>query len=218
MALGFLGGTGIEAEGLALRFAAAGAPVILGSRSADRAGEAAAACNAVLGAPLVRGLDNAAMVEASEIVFITVPFEKAVDAVGGIRSLFRPGHVLVDVTVPLVFREGRAEHVEQAGESNSETIARHLPDFVPLVAAFKTIPASALVDLRTVLDCDVFLCGDSHDAKEAVMKTAALIPSLRALDAGPLRTARTLERMAVLAVDLNRRYRKKGARFRIQGV
>jgi predicted dinucleotide-binding enzyme len=45
-----------------------------------------------------------------------------------------------------------------------------------------------------------------------------LIPSLRALDAGPLRTARTLERMAVLAVDLNRRYRKKGARFRIQGV
>ena len=50
------------------------------------------------------------------------------------------------------------------------------------------------------------------------MQAAALIPTLRPIDAGPLQTARTLERMTVLAVNLNLRYKKRNARFRVEGL
>ena len=218
MKLGFLGGTGVEAKGLALRFAAAGASVVLGSRSPERAAKAAEDCNVVLGATLIRGLDNAQMVDASDIVFLAVPYDQAIDAVNGIRSVLTPRNIVVDITVPIIFRQGHAEYVESGELSNAETIARHLPEGVPLVAAFKTIPAAILADLKTGLDCDVFVCGDTQEAKNAVMAAASAIPALRALDAGPLRTARTLERMTVLAVELNRHYRKKGARFQVKGL
>jgi NADPH-dependent F420 reductase len=216
--IGFLGGTGIEARGLALRFASTGATVVLGSRSRERAAHAADACNAVLGKALVRGLENGEMIGASEIVFITVPFTQAIEAVDSYRSLLNPKHIMVDVTVPMVFRKGHAEYEEQKAGSNSEAIALHLPDGVPLVAAFKTIPASLLADLATTLDCDVFVCSDAEHAKQQVMAAASLIPSLRPLDGGPLRTARTLERMAVLAAELNRRYKKNAARYHIEGI
>ena len=216
--IGLLGGTGIEAAGLALRFASAGVQVILGSRSRERAAAAAAAGNAILGRPLLQGLANPEMLELSEIVFLTVPFAQAVDAVEQCRSLLRRPHIVVDVTVPLIFSAGGAEYCGPNIGSNAENIAPHLPADVPLVAAFKTIPASVLADLHTALHCDVFVCGDVAGAKQSVIAAAALIPSLRPLDCGPLRMARTLERMTVLAADLNRRHRKKGARFRVEGI
>jgi len=64
----------------------------------------------------------------------------------------------------------------------------------------------------------MFVCGDSREAREKVMEVARLIPTLRPLDAGPLRAARTLERMTVLAIHLNRRYKKKSARYSIVGL
>jgi NADPH-dependent F420 reductase len=216
--IGFLGGTGIEARGLALRFASAGATVVLGSRSSERAAQAAGTCKAILGKALIRGMKNPEMIATSEIVFLTVPFAQAVDAVESCRSLLSPNHIMVDVTVPMVFRKGHAEYEEQEGSSNSELIARHLPDGVPLVAAFKTIPASLLADLETALDCDVLVCSDAEQAKQQVMEAASLIPSLRPLDGGPLRAARTLERMAVLAAELNRRHKRNAARYRIEGI
>ncbi|MBZ5494997.1 MAG: NADPH-dependent F420 reductase [Acidobacteriia bacterium] len=218
MHIGFLGGTGIEAKGLALRFAAAGASVIVGSRSAERAAQAAERYNTILGESLIRGAGNHAMLDASEIIFLTVPFAQAVNAVENCGTLLTSRHVIVDVTVPLLFRAGHAEYLEPENGSNSEQIARHLPAGVPLVAAFKTIPAFVLADLETTLNCDVFVCSDSADAKQKVMAAANLIPSLRPLDGGPLRTARTLERMTTLAAELNRHYKKKGARYRIEGI
>jgi len=218
VSIGLLGGTGIEAKGLALRFAACGAAVVVGSRSGERASQAAEACNRILGKPLVRGLENGGMIATCEIVFLTVPFALAAEAVESCRRLFNSDNILVDVTVPMVFRAGHAVYHERDELSNSEIIARHLPDGVPLVAAFKTIPAAVLADLGIPLDCDVFVCSDSREAKQKVMATAALVSTLRPLDGGPLRAARTLERMSVLAAELNRRYKSKGARFRVEGI
>ncbi len=218
MRVGFLGGTGAEGRGLALRFAAAGAQVILGSRSEERAASAARDYNRILGKILVRGATNAQILAGSDIVFLTVPFDQAVTAVRSCRDDFSPGLVLVDVTVPMTFRNGRPEYLEQQGMSNTEIIAGSLPAGVDLVGAFKTIPAHLLAEVDRPLDCDVFVCGDSPRAKEKVMEAVRLIPTLRPLDAGPLSSARTLERMTVLAVQLNRRYQSNGARFRVMGI
>jgi hypothetical protein len=114
--------------------------------------------------------------------------------------------------------EGRVEYLELREGSNAEAVATRVPEHVSVVGAFKTIPAHILAQLDTPLQCDVFVCGDSQEARERVMDAARLIPALRPLDAGPLRTARTLERMTVLAIHLNRRYKKKGARYNIVGL
>jgi 8-hydroxy-5-deazaflavin:NADPH oxidoreductase len=218
MRIGFLGGTGAEGKGLALRFAAAGADVILGSRSEERAQAKAAEYNVILGRPAIQGLANSGMIAASEIVFLTVPFEQAVPAIEACRDSFLPGVVLVDVTVPTRFVGGQVEYLEMEEGSNAERIAGHVPHGVELVGAFKTIPAHVLSALDQELRCDLFVCGDSREAREKVMEAARLIPSLRPLDAGPLRNARALERMTILAIHLNRRYRSKGARYGIVGI
>ncbi len=218
MRLGFLGGTGVEGKGLALRFGASGAHVVLGSRSRERAADLARECSQILGKSVIQGTTNGEMLAESDIVFLTVPFDRAVAALQSSRADFRPGHVLVDVTVPMTFTGGRAEYLEPEGRSNAEMLAADLPQGVELVGAFKTIPAHVLTDLSQPLDCDAFVCGDTRSAREKVMDAIRLIPSIRPLDAGPLSNARILERMTLLAVHLNRRYKSKGARFRVVGV
>src|SRR4030042_5173072 len=158
------------------------------------------------------------MLSVCDIIFLTVPYAQAVDAVLHARPFLHSGHILVDVTVPLSFGGGSVEYLEQEGGSNSEIIARHLPAGIPLVAAFKTIPAALLAKMDAQLNCDVFVCGDDAKAKRRILQAASLIPSLRPLDAGPLRSARTLERMTDLAAWLNLHYKKKGARYRIEGL
>jgi hypothetical protein len=216
--IGLLGGTGIEGKGLALRFAAAGAQILLGSRSAERAEEVARKYNDILGLTRIRGMTNSEMVAGSEIVFLTLPFGEAPAAVRTCAADLHPGLVLVDVTVPMEFRKGQAHYLEQEGGSNSEIIARNLPEGVELVAAFKAIPAHFLAEVQKPLDCDVFLCGNSTSAKDKVMGAVRMIPALRPLDAGPLAHARILERMTVLAVYLNRRYKSRAARYRVIGI
>ena len=115
----------------------------------------------------------------------------------------------------------RADGIRIASDSTDYAqprIAAHLPDRVRLVGAFKTVPAHVLAELHTPLECDVFVCSDSKEARGEVMELAKRIPSLRPLDAGPLGMARTLERMTILAIHLNRRYKKKGARYSVVGI
>lgn len=204
--------------GLALRLANAGASVIIGSRDEARALASARSCNQKLGRPIIAGTANREMLRACGIVFLTVPFSAAIEAVESIKADLLPGHILVDVTVPMHFSGGRAEYAEQDGISGAERIAEHLPGGIHLVGAFKTIPAHVLSDLNAQLNCDVFVCGDVPEERVRVMEIVRWIPTLRPLDAGPLRTARTLERMSVLAVNLNRTYKKKGARYQIEGL
>ncbi len=114
MHIGFLGGTGMEGKGLALRFASAGVPVVLGSRSAERARLAADGYNSTIGTRAVEGCVNREMLARSDIVFLTVPYESAVEAVESCRDDFRPNHILVDVTVPVAFCR-RPPRVHRAG-------------------------------------------------------------------------------------------------------
>lgn len=179
---------------------------------------AARECNGLLGKESVEGRENREMVASSRLIFLTVPYDTAVEAVKGIGPLLNHTHIVIDVTVPMTFHRGHAEYVEQDGRSNSEIIASNMPAGIPLVAAFKTIPAAVLADLEVPLDCSVLVCGDEEEACRAVIETASVIPSLRPVAAGPLRMARTLERMTVLAAELNRRYHRKGARYRVEGI
>ena len=102
--------------------------------------------------------------------------------------------------------------------SASEHLAKVLPEGVLLVAAFKTIPAHLLEDLNERLDCHVFVCGDSAEARRRIVEVTSGIEGLWPLDVGRLSQAATLERMTVLAIQINKRHRVHYSRFRVVGL
>jgi NADPH-dependent F420 reductase len=222
LTLGLLGGTGKEGSGLALRLALAGFAVQVGSRTADRAVARAAELKGMVEAmghaARLTGNENTQVAASSDLVFLNTPFPHAAALLEACRPAWRLESVVVDVTVPVNFETGKVQLEQPDGASGSEFLARRLPQSVPLIAAFKTIPAHLLADLHSRLDCDVFVCGDAQTAKVRVMEMASSIEGLRVIDAGPLREARTLEHMSALAMQLNRRYKIKAARFRVVGV
>jgi len=217
--IALLGGTGKEGQGLALRFAAAGFRVVIGSREASKARKAAVALLDRLPGTLISGGENSAIVPEADLVFLCVPFERAGELLDTCRPHWREGCIVVDTTVPLRFESGSVALIELAEPSGSQHLAARLPPGVPLVAAFKTISAYTLADLEARLDCDLMVCGDDPGARSSVIGAASALGSgLRVLDGGPLRHARALEAMCALAIGLNRRYKTKSARFRVVGV
>jgi NADPH-dependent F420 reductase len=218
MRVGLIGGTGEEGRGLALRWARAGAQVVVGSRAIEKAKAAADELNSILDGSIITHALNKDAIATSDLVLLTVPFEHAASTLDAHAEDFSEGSILVDITVPVSFDKGRVRYVELAEGSASEHLRARLPGNVPLVAAFKTEPAHLLADLHEPLACDVFVASDSKEAKARVMEAIRFIEGLRPVDAGTLYSARTLERMTVLAIGINRRYKIKTARYRIIGL
>jgi NADPH-dependent F420 reductase len=216
--VGLIGGTGPEGRGLALRWAMAGAKVTIGSRSAERAKQIADELNQVLTGNRIGYAANQEAVAGADLVLLTVPFEHAATTIGSLQGAFRDDSILIDTTVPVSFEKGRARYVEPAEGSASEHLRARLKGSVQLVAAFKTVPAHTLADPSQLLDCDDFVASDSEQAKSRVIEAMRFIRDLRPIDAGSLESARVIERMTVLAIGINRRYKIKTACFRVVGL
>ena len=224
LSVGLIGGTGEEGRGLALRWVLAGARVSIGSRTIERARTTADELNQLLDArgdssvQRIKHGENQAVIASSQFVLLTVPFAHAASTVEAHRNHFLQGSILIDITVPVSFEQGRVRYVELPEGSASEHLKARLPENIPLVAAFKTEPAHLLAEIDEPLDCDSFVAGDSKEAKAQVIEAIGFIKGLRAVDAGTLYSARTLERMTVLAIGINRRYKIKTARYRVIGL
>jgi NADPH-dependent F420 reductase len=221
--LGLIGGTGEEGRGLALRWAIAGAHVSIGSRTLDRAKATADALNQLLGARALPAQrigygENRDVIVRSELVLLTVPFAHAAPTLETHGQDFRDGSILIDITVPVSFEQGRVRYLDLPEGSASEHLKARLPENIPLVGAFKTEPAHLLAEIDESLDCDSFVASDSKEAKARVMEAMGFIAGLRPIDVGTLYSARTVERMTVLAIGINRRYKIKTARYRVVGV
>jgi len=214
---GLISGTGAEGLGIALRLAAAGHLLALGSRSVERARQKALEINQQLGEERVQGMDNHELVASCEMLFLTVPFVHAEKVIGEYQQDFSEVHILVDVTVPVVFDKG-PRMLELGGKSGAEHLQSLLPAGPTVVGAFKTLSSHSLCEMDSPLDCDEFICSDSQPAKERVLEVVSQIPSLRWIDAGPLRYSRSLEAITLLEIGLNRRYKVKGSRVQVVGL
>jgi len=207
-----LGGTGKEGNGLALRWAHKGHRVILGSRSAEKAQDAAAAMNETLGTDLVSGAANAEAAAGADIVVLAVPFaaqqSTAAEAAEGLD-----GKILIDVTVPLVPpKVGRVQLPN--GGSAVEALQKTLGDGVRVVSAFQNISSHHLSELDEEVDCDVLVCADDPEAADTVVGLAQEI-GLRAWNAGPLCNSVVSEGLTSVLITLNRRYKVPGSGIRI---
>jgi NADPH-dependent F420 reductase len=218
MHIGIIGGTGPEGRGLAARLASAGLEILLGSRDAGRARDAVERIRSADAHLPIQAATNDSVVESSGMIFLAVPFTHAAGAVESYRHRWRPGTVIVDLTVPLTFVQGVPTYVDVSEGSAAEHLRARLPPGVRVAAALKTIPAWVLERLDIPLDCDEFVCGDSPEARAAATEVLGRIPALRLLDAGGLESARALERMTLLLIGINKRYRVRTGRFRVVGV
>jgi 8-hydroxy-5-deazaflavin:NADPH oxidoreductase len=208
-----IGGTGALGSGLATRFAAAGYPVILGSRTAEKAATAAAAINPGNGAPAVRGMDNVAAAQAGEIVAVTVPFATH-DAIVGEIAAAVSGKIVIDTTVPLV--PPKVATVQLPPHGSAAVAAQlKLGDGVRIVSAFHNV-AAAKLQHGEAIDCDVLVCGNDRAARDAVIALVAAI-GLHGVDAGPLANSVAAEALTSVLIGINRRYKIDGAGIRITG-
>jgi hypothetical protein len=207
MKIAIVGGTKGLGFGLALRLAAAGEEVVIGSRAADRAETAAAECNDRLDGGAVGGGANADVVKEAETVFVAVPFPGLAPTYKQLKGALQPGTTVVDCNVPLASEVGgKPTRMIGVWEGSAAQAAKFiLGKGFPMAAGFHTIMAGTLADLGEPLHGDVLVCGES-DAKEVVKGLVERIPGARFVDCGPLETARILESLTALLIGINGRY------------
>lgn len=210
------GGTGKEGKGLALRWAAKGHEIIIGSRSAERAQAAADDIARILGANVrVRGADNLAAAQACSIGVLSVPYAAQIETAESVAGAL-DGKILVDVTAPLV--PPRVDRVALPnGESAVAALQRRLGAGIRVVSAFQNVSAVHLADLTHEIDCDVLVCADDAQARETVIALAQ-DAGMRGLHAGVLANSVAAEALTSVLIAINKRYKVPGAGIRITGI
>ena len=210
-----LGGTGKEGGGLALRWAHKGHRVIIGSRTAERAQDAAAQMNKVLGGDRITGAANLDAAAQGEIIVLAVPYAAQQSTVQEVASALE-GKILIDVTVPLVPPKVSRVQLPDGG-SAVEAVQKMLGEGVRVVSAFQNISAHHLTKLDEDIECDVLVCADDTEAADEVVALAQEI-GLRAWNAGPLCNSVVAEGLTSVLIALNRKYKVPGSGIRITGV
>jgi NADPH-dependent F420 reductase len=205
--------------GLALRWARAGETIVIGSRDAQRAKEAAEAIRKKAGGRAnLSGMENSEACAAADLLVLTVPFEGQATLLKQLKPAFRPGGILIDATVALAAgvggRASRTLGVWQG--SAAQQAAELVPKGVTVAAAFHNLSAE-LLNGDEDLDCDVIVCSDDANASQLTRALAAKIPGVRAIDGGKLENARVLEQITALLIGLNIRHKGHGG-IRITGL
>jgi hypothetical protein len=192
-----IGGSGAQGRGLALRWAAAGHEVIIGSRDPQK------------------GEPNLAAAQRASIVVLAVPYAAQLDTVREIRPALA-GKILVDVTVPLVPPKVGTVQLPEGG-SCVVRVQKELGDEVRVVSAFQNVSAHKLADLDKKIACDVLVCADQREARRTVMQLCA-DAGLRGIDAGPLANSAAAEALTSLLIWINRTYKIPDAGIAITGL
>lgn len=203
--LGFVGGTGPEGRGLALRFAQAGYPVAIGSRSVPRAHEAVDEIRSALPTADASGGSNDEVASQADLVFLTIPYGAVRDTLPGLTSALG-GKVVVSTIAPIEFRDGRPGALRVGAGSAAEEVQSALPES-RVVSGFQTVDAYRLQNLDQPLDTDVIVCSDDVEARRSIVQLAGVIPGIRALSGGRLTASRYVEECTALLITLNRIYK-----------
>lgn len=208
-AIAVLGGTGPQGKGLAYRFAKAGRRVILGSRDARRAAEAAHELDErVGGGGLVTGATNSEATSQASLVVVAVPWDGHDELIDSLSAELG-GKIVVSCVNPIGF-DKRGPFGLPMGDSSA---AEHLQSLVPearVVAAFHHVSAGNLIGPAEKLDHeDVLVAGDDKDATEAVRELAATVTGRPGIDAGALRLARQLEPLTAVLISINKKYKTR---------
>jgi 8-hydroxy-5-deazaflavin:NADPH oxidoreductase len=200
-----VGGTGAFGRALAKRLVEAGYDVVIGSRDAARAAEAAEEIGA-------QGSTNADACRRADFVVLATKADAALETARALRDAVG-ATPLLSVAAELTFTPGGVLPTPEA-----TSIAERIQAVVdgPVIAGLHSLAARNLGDDEAPEE-DALVCGDDADAKAAVLELAERITSGRAIDCGPLASARSLEGLTAVIVNVNKRY-KAHAGVRVTGL
>lgn len=208
-----IGGTGELGGGLAMRWSRAGLPIIIGSRDADRAQEAADRLNAASGNDLARGMDNLAAATAGDIVVLAVKFDHHRITLEQLRPALQ-GKILVDTTVPLV--PPKVAKVQLPPEGSAAVIAQNIVgEDCTVVSAFQNVSAASLKHDNA--KSDVLVTGNDPQAREQVIALADAA-GFKGWHAGPLANSAAAEALTSLLIFMNKKYKSHHAGIAITGL
>lgn len=211
--IAILGGTGKEGPGLALRWASAGYPIIIGSRQTEKAQTTADDINSKLGIQTVRGMQNGEAARTADLSVLTVVQEAHQAALESLCSDLQ-GKILVDATARVDFRDPRPP----APPSAARIAQNLLGPGVRVVAAFQNVPAHALKkNLGRKIDSEVLVCADDMEAAQAVIDLSKA-GGMEAFYAGNLDNAIIVEGLTSILISMNKYYGVKTASIRISGL
>jgi 8-hydroxy-5-deazaflavin:NADPH oxidoreductase len=206
-----VGGTGSLGSALALRLAAPGVKVIIGSRDAQKAQNVVATLKAKMRAGELIGTTNREAVKEGEFVIIAVPYEGQAQMVQDLKGQLS-GKIVIDAVVPL--RKGKP-FAPPAGSALLEA-QDILGDEAPVIGALHNVSAVDLGDVDAHLG-DVLVCGDNDAAKQKVMEIIRRIGA-RAFDGGPAANAYIIEGLTGVIIHLNKKYKSKHGTIKIIGL
>lgn len=217
MKIAILGGTGKEGAGLGYRWATAGRQIIIGSRLAEKAEEAAVRLNAMLpaGAIPLTAADNLTASQQADLIVLSVPYNAQAATLDNV-AIALANKLVISVVVPIM--PPKVSHVwhPPAGSAAQEAQERLGPT-TRVVAAFQNVSAEHLPDLSHEVACDVLICGDNKADKQFVQQLCQEA-GLRGIDAGPLQNASVVEGLTAILIGINARYKIKHAGIRITGL
>ena len=211
--VGIIGGTGNEGPGLALRWARAGYPIIIGSRQREKAEATAETLNNQLGINLISGMQNNLAVQNADICVLAVVYTAHQPALEGLKDDLK-GKVLIDATARIDFRNP----IPPEPPSAARIAQQILGEEVRVAAAFQNVPAHSLrKNLDKELDTDVLVFSDAAETAQIAI-TLAQAGGMRAYHAGGLDNAIVAEGITSVLISLNKIYGVKTASIGITGV
>jgi 8-hydroxy-5-deazaflavin:NADPH oxidoreductase len=213
-----IGGTGSLGYGLALRWARASQPTVIGSREAGRAEQAAERIRTEVEDAEVEGLENAEAAGRGPIVFLTVPFRAQSEILTNLKEALSADQILVDCTVPTAAAvSGKASRTIGVWQGSAAEQAKEMvPEGVTVISALHSVSAKLLAE-EGELGEDILVCGDRKADKARVARLIEAIAGLRAVNAGSLEMARIVETLTPLLIAINSRYKSR-AGIRITGL
>ncbi len=204
--VGLLGGTGPAGRGVALRLAAAGVSVRVGSREEARAQDVVAE---MLGAWPDRALDVTGVANEdacdADVVVMAAPWEPALQLAAALADRLA-GRTVISMANALARVDGNFLPLTMPRGSVCEELQARLPD-AQVVGAFHHLPAKHLQDLDHELGAEVLVCGGSLAARDTVIALVDRMDGLRGLDAGTMDSAGAIEALTAVLVQVNVRYR-----------
>jgi NADPH-dependent F420 reductase len=210
--VGILGGTGPAGRGVAVRLARCGHDVVIGSRDARRAQDAAADLAPRAGSIVGGSNDDAAR---ADLVIVATPWDSAVATVTALRDQLADKTVISMVNA--LAREGRELVPLNAPRgSMAAQIAFALPNST-VVGAFHHLPAAQMEDLDSDLDADVMIFSDDDFARTRVAELVDEMPGLHSVVAGSMSLAGAVEAFTAVCVSVNIRH-KAHSYLRLAGL
>lgn len=203
MTVAILGGTGPQGQGLAMRLALAGVPIILGSREKERSEMIVADLNARLpnGSVFVKGSTNEEAIDkATDMVIFAVPWGAHNKLLENLKNQLR-GKILVDIVVPLSENDPKKVAMPPEG-SATEAAQAILGQDTPVIGALHNVSAVTLQNLDWSINCDVLVCGDNLEARKKVIELVKKI-GVNAYNAGDAQSARCIEALTAILIRIN---------------